>query len=98
LFQGPADAGWIAASGEESDDPVMSKIEEEGVRIAAVSVLDAMEVAIAGFAEIFRDVAGGTALDPQRAETLAAQCAVLLKNIVETRNVIQLSGRSRGVH
>jgi hypothetical protein len=98
LFQIPEDADGLPPEVQESDDPAMSKIREEGVRIAAISVMDAMEIAIVGFAGIFREVASGAALDPQRAEHMAAQCTALLKTIVETRQVIQLSGRSEGVH
>ena len=62
------------------------------------AVLSAMEVALVGFSEIFREVAGGVPLDPQRAENLAAQCAELLKGVEDTRNTIRLAGDSSGVH
>ena len=52
----------------------MSKMQEE----AAFAVIAALEGAIVGFSQIFREVAGGTPLDPQRAENLAAQCEELL--------------------
>jgi hypothetical protein len=75
----------------------MSKIEDEGARIEAIAVLDAVEISIVGFSEIFREVATGVPLDPQRAETLAVQCEELLKIIADTRNVIRLAGRTKGV-
>jgi hypothetical protein len=75
----------------------MSKIKDEGARIEAIGVLDAVEISIVGFSEIFREVATGVPLDPQRAETLAVQCEELLKIIADTRNVIRLAGRTKGV-
>jgi hypothetical protein len=90
LFGGPAAA---RVNGEEP----MSKIEDEGARIEAIAVLDAVEISIVGFDEIFREVATGVPLDRQRAETLAVQCEELLKIIVDTRNVIRLAARTKGV-
>ena len=70
----------------------------ESVRLALAEVGDdAVEVGVVGFSEIFREVAAGVPLDPQRAENLAAQCAELLKSIADTRNVIRLAARTKGV-
>ena len=45
----------------------MSKIGDEGASIEAIAVLDAVEVSIVGFREMFREVAAGVPLDTQRA-------------------------------
>ena len=77
---------------------LMSKREAAAVRIDTIAVLDAVEVGVVVFSEIFREVAAGTPLDPQRAENFAAQCSELLRQIGETRNVIRLSAAATGVH
>ena len=76
---------------------MMSEIRDEAVRVETIAVLDAVEVGVVGFSEIFREVAAGSPLDPQRAEDLAAQCGALLKSIADTRNVIRLSARTHGI-
>jgi hypothetical protein len=86
----------VAAAGVKGDAS-MSKIEDDGALIEAIAVLDAVEIGVVGFRNIFREVATGVPLDPQRAETLANQCAELLKSIADTRNVIRLSARTKGI-
>ena len=76
----------------------MSNRQEAAPRTDTIAVLDAVELGVAVFSEIFREVAAGTPLDPQRAENLAAQCSQLLKQIAETRNVVRLSAAATGVH
>ena len=76
----------------------MSEIRDEAVRIETIAVLDAVEVGVVEFAEIFQEVAAGVPLDPQRAEHLVAQCGELLKTIADTRNVIRLSASPKGIH
>ena len=76
----------------------MSKVHDDAVRIETIAVLDAVEIGVVGFADIFQEVARGEPLDPQRAENLVAQCGELLKQIVDTRNVIRLSASPKGVH
>jgi hypothetical protein len=76
----------------------MSKIRDDAVIIETIATLNAAEVAVVDFSEIFREVAGGVPLDLQRAENLAAQCAELLKRIGETRNALRFSSDSNGVH
>jgi hypothetical protein len=76
----------------------MSDVHDEAVRVESIAVLDAIELAMRSFAEIFREVAAGTPLDPQRAETVGAQCEVLITNVTDTRNAIRLSAHPRGVH
>ena len=76
----------------------MSKLRDDAVRVETIAVLDAVEIGVVCFSEIFREVAAGMPLDPQRAENFAAQCVELLKGIAETRNVIRLSASPNGVH
>ena len=76
----------------------MSKTHDEIVRVETIAVLDAIEVALAGFLETFQEVAGGTPLDPQHAENLAAKCATLFTSIVEIRNTLRLSADGSSVH
>ena len=76
----------------------MSKVREEAVRAEAIAVLTAVEAGVVEFAAIFQEVARGTALDPQRAETLVAQCGELLTQIIDTGNAIRLSATPNGVH
>ena len=76
----------------------MSKIRDDAVLIETIATLNAAEVGIVDFSEVFLEVAGGEPLDLQRAENLAAQCAELLKRIGETRNAIRFSSDSSGVH
>jgi hypothetical protein len=55
----------------------MSKLHDDAVRIETIAVLDAVEIGVVGFAEIFQEVARGESLDRQRAENLprnAASC------------------------
>ena len=75
-----------------------SKIRDDAVLVETIATLDAAEVAVVDFSEIFLEVAGGVPLDLQRAENLAAQCAELPKRIGETRNAIRFSSDSSGVH
>jgi hypothetical protein len=75
----------------------MSEIRDDAFRSEALAVLDAVEIAIAGFHEIFLEVASGISLQPQRAAHLAAQCAELMTSIADTRNVIRLSAPTEGV-
>ena len=76
----------------------MSDVRDEAVRSESIAVLDAIEIAMRSFAEIFHQVAAGMPLDPQRAETLGTQCATLLAGVADTRNAIRLSARPKGVH
>jgi hypothetical protein len=76
----------------------MSNTHDEAVRVETIAVLDAVEIGVVGFSEIFREVAAGAPLDPQRAENLAARCAELLKSITDTRNTLRLSAESHGVN
>jgi hypothetical protein len=62
----------------------MSKT-DEAIRIKAIAVLDAAEVGVGALSNIFRELATGVPIDPQRAENLAAQCAELQKTIVDAR-------------
>ncbi len=71
---------------------------DDSVRAETITVLNGVEIAVVEFREIFREVAGGAPLDPRSAEHFVAQCAELLRLIVETRNAIRLSARSHGVH
>jgi hypothetical protein len=61
-------------------------------------MLNAVETALVGFCEVFSEAARGEALDAQHAESLAAACRELLKNVGDTRNIIRLSGDSPGLH
>lgn len=72
--------------------------QEAPLRTETIAVLDAVELAVVAFSEIFQEVAAGTPLDPQRAENLAAQCGELLKQIAEIRNTTQLSATATGVY
>jgi hypothetical protein len=76
----------------------MSKFHDDAVRVETIAVLDAVEIGVVEFADIFQEVARGESLDPQRAENLVTQCRELLKQIVDTRNVIRLSASPKGVH
>ena len=76
----------------------MSSTHDEAVRVETIAVLDAIEIGVVGSSEIFREVAAGAPLDPQRAENLAAQCAELLKSVTDTRNTLWLAAESRGVN
>ena len=63
----------------------MSKT-DEAIRIKAIAVLDAAEVGVGALSNIFRELATGVPIDPQRAENLAAQCAELQKTIAELQD------------
>jgi len=76
----------------------MSSTHDEAVRVETIAVLDAIAISVVGFSEIFREVAAGAPLDPQRAENLAAQCAELLKRVTDTRNTLRLAAESHGVN
>lgn len=76
----------------------MAESRDDAVRTEAIAVLDAVKTAIAGFHEIFLEVASGGPLGPQRAAHLAAQCAELQTSIVETAHTIRLSAPPNGVH
>jgi hypothetical protein len=76
----------------------MSKRDEEATRQAMIGILDAVEIGLAEFCRIFREVEEGAPLDPRRAHHLSAQCGELLAQIVETRNAIRLSASADGVH
>lgn len=64
------------------------KTHDEIVRVETIAVLEAVELAVVACNVIFREVAGGEPLDPQRAENLAAKSAALLERIVEIRNTL----------
>ena len=49
----------------------MSKIEDEGSRIEAIAVLDAVEIGVVGFSESVREVATGVPLDPRCASAFS---------------------------
>ena len=76
----------------------MSSTHDEAVRVETIAVLNAIEVNVVGFSKVFREVAAGAPLDPQRAENLAAQCAELLKSVTDTRNALRLAAESHGVN
>ena len=70
----------------------MEKTHDDIVRVETIALLEAVEVALVACNVIFREVAGGEPLDPQRAENLAAKSAALLERIVELRNTLKLVG------
>ena len=76
----------------------MSSTHDEAVRVETIAVLDAIEIRVVGLSEVFREVAAGAPLDPQRAENLAAQCAELLKSVTNARNTLRLAAESHGVN
>ena len=76
----------------------MSNRPEDAVRGKTIAVLNDVEHRVVEFAEVFQEVARGAPLDSQRAENLSARCGELLKHIVETRNLIRLSGPTAGLH
>ena len=49
------------------------------------AAFDALEMSVALLGGVFREIAAGTPLDPQRAENLAAHCAMLRRTLVESR-------------
>ena len=61
----------------------MSKIEDEGSRIEAIAVLDAVEVSIVGFREMFREVAAGVPLLHGHHDALSRAVGNVLLNAVE---------------
>jgi hypothetical protein len=76
----------------------MARPHHDDVRVGAIGVLNAAELIVVECSEVFREVADGTALDPQRAENLAARCGAVLRQIVDIRNTLRLSADSSGVH